>query len=222
VGWNEQNVVEGQRFLDDAHLFPWAQKRIIRTLPQLPKSGAFRRHPTRVLATVSKGGLHSAIVMASRPMNMRRSLPLLLLVPILASGAASAQVTMYKWTDENGRVTYSDQPPLGKVRSKETINIPGATNPNAARQVTDADAQFKKRQDDAAKAQAATAKKEEAEKQKQDNCSRARNELRALRDNQPLVRLTEKGERILLDEGAREAEGKRIETYIEENCAQTG
>ena len=146
---------------------------------------------------------------------------LLLLVPLLASGAAAAQ-SMYKWVDQNGKVTYSDQPPVGKVRSNEVISIPGATNPGAARQLIDQDAQFKKRQDDAAKAQAAAAKKEEFDKQKVDTCTRARTELRALRDNTPLVKLNEKGERVLLDGAARDAESKRMETFVEENCAQIG
>ena len=60
------------------------------------------------------------------------------------------------------------------------------------------------------------------DKQKQENCSRARAEIRALRDNAPLVRLTESGERVLLDAGAREVEGKRLETFLEENCTQPG
>ena len=143
------------------------------------------------------------------------------LVPLLAAGVVAAQ-SMYKWVDENGRVTYSDQPPVGKVRSTEVISVPGPANPGAARQLVDQDAQFKKRQEDAAKAQAAAAKKEELEKQKVDNCTRARTQLRALRDSMPLVQINEKGERIVLDAAAREAESRRVETFIEENCAQTG
>jgi hypothetical protein len=46
--------------------------------------------------------------------------------------------------------------------------------------------------------------------------------MRGLRDNAPMARLTESGERVLLDSNAREMEGKRLETFIEENCAQTG
>lgn len=152
---------------------------------------------------------------------MRAPIHLLLLVPLVSSGTAMAQ-SMYKSVDENGKVTYSDQPPVGKVKRSEVITIPGAANPGAARQMIDQDAQFRKRQDDAAKAQAAAAKKEEIDRQKADNCSRARAELRALRDNAPLVKLNEKGERIVLDGSAREAESKRVETFVEENCVQTG
>lgn len=154
---------------------------------------------------------------------MRIPLPLapLALCLVLAAASAGAQ-TMYKWVDENGRITYSDTPPVGNVRSKEVINVPNTAPSNAIRQLNAQDAQFKKRQDDAVKAQADAAKKEEQERVKADNCSRARGELRALRDNAPVARLTENGERVILDGGAREAEGKRLETFIEENCIQPG
>lgn len=142
---------------------------------------------------------------------------ILLALPLIASAQ-----TMYKWVDQNGRVTYSDQPPVGAVRSKETITVPGPAASNAVRQLTTQDTQFKKRQDDAQKAQALAAKKEETERQKADNCGRARGELRGLRENAPIARLTESGERVLLDAGAREAESKRLETFLEENCQPNG
>ena len=78
---------------------------------------------------------------------------LLFLLPLLAPAICGAQ-TMYKWTDENGRITYSDQPPVGKVKSSELISIPNAPPVGAVRQLSDQDSQFKKRQDDAQKAQA--------------------------------------------------------------------
>jgi Domain of unknown function (DUF4124) len=141
----------------------------------------------------------------------------LLLAPLLVSTMATAQ-NLYKWVDESGRVTYSDQPPIGKVKSQEVVKILGSTNTGAARQITDQDAQFKKRQDDAAKKQADTTKKEEFENVRQEACSRARGELRALRENMPVARLTEGGERIVIDYSAREAEAKRLETFLGENC----
>ena len=144
---------------------------------------------------------------------------LLLLAPLLACTIASAQ-TMYKWVDESGRITYSDQPPVGKVKSQETVKILGPANAGAARQISDQESQFKKRQEDAAKKQAAAAKKEQFEAIRQDACARARGELRALRENVPIARMSESGEKIVLDAGAREVEGKRLETFIEESCTQ--
>jgi len=51
---------------------------------------------------------------------------------------------------------------------------------------------------------------------------RARGELRALRENVPISRMTERGEPVMLDAGAREAEGKRLEAFIEESCGSSG
>ena len=154
-------------------------------------------------------------------MNPRLLARLLLVAPLLACSLAAAQNT-YKWVDESGRVTYSDQPPVGKVKSQEVVRIVGPANAGAARQMADQDTQFKKRQDEAAKKQAETAKKEQFEAIKQDACARARGELRALRENVPISRMNERGEPVVLDAGAREVEGKRLETFIEESCASSG
>lgn len=152
-------------------------------------------------------------------MKLRLIAHLLLLAPILAANTAAAQ-NLYKWVDDNGRVTYSDQPPVGKVKTQEVVRIIGPSNSNAARQMIDQDTAFKKRQDDTAKKQAETAKKEQFESARQDACSRARGELRALRENIPLSKMGENGERVLLDENSREVEGKRLETFLEESCTQ--
>ena len=154
-------------------------------------------------------------------MNPRLLVRLLLVAPLMAGSLAAAQNT-YKWVDESGRVTYSDQPPVGKVKSQEVVRIVGPANAGAARQMADQDTQFKKRQDEAAKKQAETAKKEQFEAIKQDACARARGELRALRENVPISRMNERGEPVVLDAGAREVEGKRLETFIEESCASSG
>ena len=152
-------------------------------------------------------------------MKSRLKVLLLLLGSLLVVTIAIAQ-NLYKWVDENGRVTYSDQPPVGKVKSQEVVKIQSATNTGAARQVTDQDTQFKKRQDEAAKKQAETSKKEAVESVRQENCARARGELRALRDNVPLARLNESGERVAIDDATRESEAKRLETFLGENCTQ--
>ena len=153
---------------------------------------------------------------------MTRPIARLLLLPLLcAAGIAGAQ-NLYKWVDENGKVTYSDQPPIGKVKSQETLKILGPANPGAAKQMYDQDSQLKKRQDDAAKKQADTAKKEQLDSARRESCTRARGEMRALRDNVPMVKLTESGERVVLDQNAREEEAKRLETYVEEYCGQPG
>ena len=105
---------------------------------------------------------------------------LLLLAPLLVGSMATAQ-NLYKWVDDNGRVTYSDQPPARQGEIPGSRQNPRLDQSGAARQITDQDAQFKKRQDDATKKQAETAKKEQFEGIRQDSCARARRVARAAR-----------------------------------------
>ena len=151
-----------------------------------------------------------------------RPIARLLLLPMLCSAGIAGAQNLYKWVDENGKITYSDQPPIGKVKSQETLKIMAPSNPGAAKQMYDSDSQLKKRQEDAVKKQADTAKKEELESAKRESCTRARGEMRALRDNVPMVKMTESGERVVLDQNAREESAKRLETFVEENCGQPG
>lgn len=150
-------------------------------------------------------------------MTSRRIARLLLLAPMFAGTLVSAQ-TMYKWVDDKGHVTYSDQPPVGKVKKQEVVNIVSTAPAPAVRQVADQDVQFKKRQEETAKKQAETTKKEQFEAVRLESCSRARGELRAVRENVPIARMSEAGEKVVLDPGARDAEGRRLESFIEESC----
>src|SRR4029453_18753239 len=55
----------------------------------------------------------------------------------------------YKWTDANGRVVYSDQPPLGDVKIETLQGPPPPANPNAVKEMAVKDLELKKRQTDA-------------------------------------------------------------------------
>lgn len=145
---------------------------------------------------------------------------------LLSAGALLASVavaqTMYKSVDDSGRVTYSDTPPVGKMKSQETIRILGPSNPGAARQVFDQESLLKKRQEEAQKTQMEAAKKQERENVRKEACSRARGNMRALRDNVPIVQINEAGERAVLQGDARDSESRRLQAFVEENCSQTG
>ena len=59
--------------------------------------------------------------------------------------AAPAIGALYKWTDANGRVIYSDQPPPGNVKV-ETINAPPPPdNPNAAKDLANKEVELQKK-----------------------------------------------------------------------------
>ena len=66
----------------------------------------------------------------------RRAAPTAAAVAIACAVAAgSAGATLYKWTDANGRVVYSDQPPTGNVKVEIVGGAPPPDNPNAAREM---------------------------------------------------------------------------------------
>ena len=58
----------------------------------------------------------------------------------LALCAGGAAATLYKWTDANGRVVYSDQPPAGNVKYEIVGAAPPPANPNAVRDMAAQDA----------------------------------------------------------------------------------
>lgn len=155
---------------------------------------------------------------------MSKRTPILLLaLPLLAGAMAAGAQSLYKWVDDQGRITYSDQPPPNaNVKSQDQMKVVQPVNTNAVKDMAKQDTAFKKRQEDTAKKAAEQEKKEKAEAAKADNCARARGDLRAIRDNVPLARVTETGERVLLDSATRDSEGRRIENFIEENCSNAG
>ena len=58
---------------------------------------------------------------------------------------APAGGALYKWTDANGRVIYSDQPPPGNVKV-ETINAPPPpANPNAVKDLANKEVELQKK-----------------------------------------------------------------------------
>ena len=79
------------------------------------------------------------------------ALPVLATALLLAAGVA-ADAALYKWTDANGRVVYSDQPPTGNVKVETLSGPPPPANPNAVKEMVNKDAELKKLQLDRAEA----------------------------------------------------------------------
>jgi len=137
---------------------------------------------------------------------------------LLAAGNAAA--ALYKWTDANGRVVYSDQPPTSNVKYERVDGAPPPSNPNAVQEMAAKEAEFKKRQADASKAE----KKTDAERIQQakvlEMCERARSNIRTLAAEQvALVRHNEKGEQVVVDDATRRRERVEIEAWVKANCA---
>jgi len=137
------------------------------------------------------------------------------------TAAMPAAAALYKWTDANGRVVYSDQPPMGNIKAETLSGAPPPANPDAVKEMATKDAEFKKRQAD----QAENAKK--ADKQRTDaerlvdQCAQARGQIKQLGAEQAQVhRYNAKGDRVILDAATRIRERDMLEKWAaKNNCA---
>lgn len=138
----------------------------------------------------------------------------------LALCASGAAATLYKWTDANGRVVYSDQPPLGDIKYEVVGAAPPPANPNAVRDMAAQDAEFRKRQADRAEASAKAEKARADAARMAEVCAQARGRIRLLQDeSQPLVRYGEKGERIPMTAEDRKRGIEDQQRVAKEACA---
>ena len=138
----------------------------------------------------------------------------------LALVAAPALATTYKWTDANGRVTYSDQPPPGNVKVESIAAPPPPANPNAVKELASKEAELQQkkllRADDEAKA---TKARLEADK-KREQCDSVRGQMIMLQSDQiPLYRSNDKGQQVFMDDAARRREQEQLGTWVRENCS---
>lgn len=122
-----------------------------------------------------------------------------LAVPLVASGE------MYKCVDERGVTSYSDKPRPGCKGGKVDIQGSPPISGRAQDQKRDGaqdEAAFKRRQIERANAEAADAKALAAQ---QGRCASLRSDLGRLNNGRRLVeKFTESGERIYMDDQARE------------------
>jgi hypothetical protein len=139
---------------------------------------------------------------------MMRYVPLalcLLIAPVWAD--------LYKWTDENGKVHYSDQPPTSNVKKPETIkqSKPAATAPAATSQgakpaatapktAAEQEMEFRKRRLEAAEAEAKAEKDAQAAEEKKRNCERSKAQVASLETGGRIVRYAPSGEQVYMND----------------------
>jgi uncharacterized protein DUF4124 len=148
----------------------------------------------------------------------RASLPAFAALLLAAGYAASSAATLYKWTDAQGRIVYSDQPPQGNVKTEQVRGAPPPANPNAAKELAQREADFRKRQADAEKAAAKAGKDSANSADHAESCAQARGQLKQLAESQlAIYRYNEKGEREIMDEDARGRERAKLNAWIRDN-----
>lgn len=148
----------------------------------------------------------------------RKTLPAFAVALLAAAFATGAAAALYKWTDANGRVVYSDQPPQANVKTEQLRGAPPPANPNAAKELAQREAEFKKRQADASKAAEDAGKARTATAEHAESCAQAKGQVAQLTES-PLAiyRYNAKGEREIMDEDARGRERAKINAWMRDN-----
>jgi hypothetical protein len=159
----------------------------------------------------------------------------LLLAMIIGTGfvALPAAAQTYKWTDADGKVHYSDQPPPANAKEQATIKPPkpSASAPTAATVPTDKgapaakaktyveqEADFKKRQVEAAEREAAERKKAAEAEQNKQNCEQARLQLKSLQSGGRQTRTNAQGEREYLNDAQIAQDIERAKKLVDNWC----
>ncbi|MDR2173016.1 MAG: DUF4124 domain-containing protein [Burkholderiales bacterium] len=145
-----------------------------------------------------------------------------LLVAVLALAlSASVSAALYKSVGPDGRVTYSDKPPMTAKESEKTEkmrDVPPAGDPNAAKRLTEQQADFQKRTLDRQASEQKAADEQKAKADLMRRCQDARTAVRQYRDTgMTLYRAGEKeGERVAMDMETRLKEAARVEADMKE------
>ena len=150
---------------------------------------------------------------------MSRATPAAFAACLLAAAfATNSAAALYKWTDASGRVVYSDQPPQTDVKTEQLRAAPPPANPNAAKELAQREAEFRKRQADASKSAEKAEKDRATSAERAEACANAKGQLKQLSESQlAIYRYNEKGERVVMDEDARGRERAKINAWMRDN-----
>jgi len=135
---------------------------------------------------------------------------------MLAAGPAAA--VLYKWVDANGRISYSDQPPPGNVKSEIVGGAPPASNPEAVRDMANQEQDLKKRDKQRAEDLKKVDKARAEDVTRQQACTDVKGRLAIYNTDVLVTMVNEKGEQVFLDDAAKNKEREKIEALVRERC----
>lgn len=153
-------------------------------------------------------------------------LPLVLVLgSVLSATFALAESEIYKWTDEDGNVHYSDCPPPPSCDA-ETIRAEPDPDPAEVRKAQERlDRMLMEQQESQAEREQEKLRKEHQRVMamqiavaKKRVCIRARQNLQVLLVQRPVFYIDENGKYVYLDEETRLSEISRMGKLIAENC----
>lgn len=162
----------------------------------------------------------------------------LFLLSLLTCASAAAQ---WQWVDDTGRRVFSDTPPPLSVPDKNILkrppgqaskSAPAADAPAASPAPvakpattpppTGTDSQLEARKKEAEAAELAKKKAEDAQRAqaRSENCERARRAKATLGSGMRIATVNAQGEREIMDDKARAAEEKRLDSIIRSDCGK--
>jgi hypothetical protein len=127
-------------------------------------------------------------------------LGLMIIATFCVLWAIAAKADVYRWVDSQGKVQYSDQPPMGVNAQKMTIKSLGTQPEAGTKSYQEKDQDFRKRKVEQEEQSKKQAQNDQQLKIRQDNCSQAKGHLASLQAGGRIAKVTEKGEREYLDE----------------------
>ncbi len=147
----------------------------------------------------------------------RSLLPLPLLTALLLTTHAHAGV--YKWTDAQGRVHYSDTPPPRQEAQRVQTGRTNEAEAAAARRsladkLSESELRRKKLQEDEDKRKA----EEEKQRARAEHCAKAREQLTLLQQNARIGRIDPQGQRHIMGDAERTVAIQEAEKRADEFC----
>jgi hypothetical protein len=156
---------------------------------------------------------------ARRPARLPHALRLstLLAFGLAFAVAMPASATMYKWVDADGKTVYSDQPPPANVKSEVIKPPPPPSNPDAVKDMVNADAEMKMREKQRVDGAKEAQKKATDLARRQEMCTNALAQIRTLQRDD-IYRFDAKGERVYMDADMRRNETDLQQKIVRESC----
>ena len=145
----------------------------------------------------------------------------LVCVPLLLAVGQGVADEIYRSTDAEGRVVYSDRPPAGKA---EVVGIESAPRDEAAalarakKELENIAALDQQRKREALAKAAEKKAAEDAAKKKAQRCTAARNRYLGFVENSRIYRRNEAGERVYYTAAEIDAERIRSKQRMDEEC----
>lgn len=142
----------------------------------------------------------------------------------------------YKWVDENGRVHYSDQPPVSSAKSKtlgstskaktsaatadtaETSDTAKASESGEPKTIAEREAELRRKQKTDKEAADKAAQEQAKKDATQEYCNQAKLSLNALQQDVRIMEIDAKGERSYLGDEQRQQRIAKAQQDISKNC----